>query len=85
MGHIHVGLIGFGTVGSGVVRILTEQKDLIFRRLGAHLTIAQIADLDIKRDRGVSVPKKILTTDARALIQNPKIDIVLELIKEGLS
>jgi homoserine dehydrogenase len=80
MRHIHIGLIGFGTVGSGVVRILTEQKDLIFRRLGAELTIAQIADLDIKRHRGVSVSKKILTTDARALIQNPKIDIVLELM-----
>ncbi len=77
---IRVGLIGFGTVGSGVVRILSEQKSLIEKRLGARLEIEKIADLDIKRNRGIVVSKKILTTNANDLIQNPKIDIVLELM-----
>ncbi len=77
---IRVGLIGFGTVGSGVVRLLTEQKDLIFRRLGVRLEMAQIADIDMQRDRGVKVSPKILTTDPRRVLANPKIDIILELV-----
>ncbi len=78
--RIRLGLIGFGTVGSGVVRILTQQKDLIFRRLGATLDIEQIVDIDIKRDRGIKVSKKILSTDPKSIIDNPKIDIVMELV-----
>jgi homoserine dehydrogenase len=77
---IRVGLIGWGTVGSGVVRILSKEKDLITRRLGVPLEIAQIADRDITRKRDVDVPPEILTTDPQQLIQSPNIDIILELI-----
>ncbi|MFQ5950376.1 MAG: homoserine dehydrogenase, partial [Nitrospiria bacterium] len=65
---IKVGLIGFGTVATGVVKILLGQKDLLQRRLGASLEIASIADYDIKRDRGISLPPGILTTDAMKVI-----------------
>ncbi len=78
--RIRVGLIGFGTVGTGVVRILSKEKDLITRRLGVPLTIAQIADRDITRKRDIAVPPDILTTDPQRLIQNPDIDIILELM-----
>ncbi|HZR47422.1 MAG TPA: homoserine dehydrogenase [Candidatus Manganitrophaceae bacterium] len=77
---IKIGIIGFGTVATGVVKILTGQKGLLQRRLGAALEIVQVADLDIKRSRGVSLPKGILTTDAMKVIQNPEIDVVVELI-----
>src|SRR5581483_462810 len=77
---IKIGIIGFGTVATGVVKILTGQKGLLQRRLGAALEIVQVADLDIKRSRGVSLPKGILTTDAMKVIRNPEIDVVVELI-----
>jgi homoserine dehydrogenase len=77
---IKVGFIGFGTVATGAVQILTKRKELLRRRLGCDLVIAQIADLDIKRDRGVKLPKGILTTDPMKVINNPEIDIVVELM-----
>jgi homoserine dehydrogenase len=77
---IGVGLIGFGTIGTGVVRVLHEHAAGIRSRLGAPLRLARIADLDIKTNRGVKVPKQLLTTDARALIHDPAVDVVVELI-----
>lgn len=80
MKKIKVGLLGFGTIGSGVVRILDQSKDTISRRLGAVVEIAKIADLDITTDRGVTVPPGLLTTKADEVIDNKDIDIVVELI-----
>lgn len=77
---IGVGLIGFGTIGTGVVRVLREHAAGIRSRLGAPLRLARIADLDIKTNRGIKVPKQLLTTDARALIHDPEVDVVVELI-----
>ncbi len=77
---VRVGIIGFGTVGSGVVKILVERQELIRRRLGCPIEIAGIADLDLKRDRGVAISKAILTTDANRIIKDPEIDIVVELM-----
>lgn len=78
--QIGVGLIGFGTIGTGVVRILREHASSIRARVGAPLRLAKIADLDIKTDRGVKVPREILTTSARELIHDPSVDVVVELI-----
>ncbi|MDY6839735.1 MAG: homoserine dehydrogenase [Thermodesulfobacteriota bacterium] len=80
MNTIRVGLLGFGTVGSGTAKILLENQDVIQSRLGAALELAWIADLDLETDRGVSVDKKILTTDAAMVINDPEVDIVVELI-----
>jgi homoserine dehydrogenase len=80
MKSIKIGIIGFGTVATGVVKILSRQKELLQRRLGAALEVVQVADLDIKRSRGVSLPKGTLTTDAMKVIRNPEIDVVVELI-----
>jgi len=80
MNEIKVGLLGFGTVGSGVVRIFHRNLELIEKRLGASLKLTRIADLDIERDRGVAVDAGILTTDPRQVVDNPDIDIVIELI-----
>jgi len=77
---IGIGLIGFGTVGTGVVRILQNNADLIEGRLGRRLVLRKIADLDIKRDRGVPIQRDMLTTDAYEVIDDPTVDIVVELI-----
>ena len=78
--RIGIGIIGFGTVGCGVVKILTDQAELIRRRLGVPLEIVGIADKDIATDRGIFVDRGILTTDVAGLIDNPQTDIVVELI-----
>jgi len=78
--QIGVGLIGFGTIGTGVVRVLREHAAGIRARLGVPVNLARIADLDIKTNRGVKVSRELLTTDARALIHDPAVDVVVELI-----
>lgn len=77
---INIGIIGFGTVGSGVVRILQRNEELIRRRLGATLHIKKIADLDLSRDRGVKLEKGVITKEAKDILNDPSIDIVAELI-----
>lgn len=78
---INVGLIGFGTIGAGVVKILQENAKIISERLGAELKLSRIADRDIETDRGVTPHKDVLlSTDAADIINDPDIDIVVELI-----
>jgi homoserine dehydrogenase len=77
---INVGLIGFGTVGSGVVKILQKNSKLIEKRMGAKIALKRIADIDIKTDRGVRLKKGVLTTQADEVIKDPEIDIIIELI-----
>jgi len=78
--RIGVGLIGFGTVGIGVAKILLKNRALIQRRVGVPVELVRVADLDITRDRGVSLPPGMLTTDVGQILDDPSIDIVLELI-----
>ena len=80
MKSVKVGLIGLGTIGTGMIRILQQNGTCISDRLGASVEIAKIADLDITTDRGIKVDKKLLTTDADEVLTDPDIDIVVELI-----
>jgi len=80
MREIKVGLIGFGTVGSGVARILQKNSRLIEKRMGARLILKRIADVDLKTDRGVKLKPGVLTPRAEEVIRDPEIDIVMELI-----
>lgn len=77
---VKVGLLGWGTVGTGVTRIFQNSQDLLAKRSGTTITLGKIADLDITRDRGVKVDRSLLTTNAEAVIQDPEIQIVVELI-----
>ncbi|TAN41228.1 MAG: homoserine dehydrogenase [Nitrospirae bacterium] len=77
---INVGIIGFGTVGTGTAKILLENAAIIKKRAGFDVVLKKIADLDITRDRGIKVPEGVLTTDAKALLNDPEIDIVVELM-----
>jgi homoserine dehydrogenase len=77
---INVGLIGFGTIGTGVVKLLRKNGNLIAERLGATLNLKRIADIDVGRSRGVDVAQGVLTTKADDIINDPDIDIVIELM-----
>jgi homoserine dehydrogenase len=78
---VKVGLIGFGTIGAGVVKLLRAHRAEITRRTGGRtIEITTIADLDTTTDRGVAVKPARLIADAGALLGDPAIDIVIELI-----
>ena len=78
--QVNVGLIGFGTVGTGMVEILINNRQLIQDRAGAEIVLKKIADLDINSDRGVKIDPAVLTTDAMEIVNDPEIDVVVELI-----
>ena len=80
MNSIKVGLLGFGTIGSGVVKVFQRNGQLMQSRLGCSLELVRIADLDITTDRGVEIDPALLTTDAMALLDDPEIQVVIELI-----
>ncbi|MHB9027407.1 MAG: homoserine dehydrogenase [Candidatus Latescibacterota bacterium] len=77
---VKVGLIGFGTVGTGVAKIMLGADKPYLRGRDFDLELVKIADLDTTRDRGVSLPAGMLTADVNEIINNPDIDIVIELI-----
>jgi homoserine dehydrogenase len=77
---LRVGLLGCGTVGSAVVRLLHEHREDIARRAGCRLEIAKVAVRDPARARDVPLPAGALVDDPLAVIDDPGIDIVCELI-----
>jgi homoserine dehydrogenase len=77
---ITVGIIGLGTVGSGALRILRQNADLIRQRAGVPIEVTKIAVRDLERDRGISVPSELLTDKPSQIIDDPAIDVVVELI-----
>ncbi len=80
MKSIQVGLLGIGTVGSGVFNVLQRNQSEIVRRAGRGIEIAMVADLDTVRAQAAVGPNVKVVNDARAVIANPDIDIVIELI-----
>ncbi len=78
--RIGVGLIGFGTIGTGVVKVLRDNATVIEERLGCELRLLRIADLDLDTDRGVDLSGSRFDADASALIADPEVQIVIELI-----
>lgn len=80
MKKINVGIVGFGTVGTGTAKILIENSLLIEERVGTPIVVKKIADQDTEKKREVNVDPSILTKDAREILDDPEIDIVVELI-----
>lgn len=80
MKKLNIALFGLGTVGSGVYRILTEQKDLVARQTGSILDITGICVLHPHKERELSLPPGIITADGGSLLDDPSIDIVIEVI-----
>ncbi|MGI5869776.1 MAG: homoserine dehydrogenase [Kiritimatiellia bacterium] len=78
--QIGVGILGFGTVGAGVAAGLLANHVPLAERTGIDIVLRKVADLDVTTDRGVALPEGVLTTDAMAVINDPGVDIVVELI-----
>lgn len=77
---INIGVIGFGTIGSGVVRLLQGNASILRQKLGFGLNLKKIADVDLKTKREVEVDRQILTSRAQDILDDPHIDVVVELI-----
>ena len=77
---IRVGLIGCGTVGSGVIRILRDNAEVISRRTGCEIEVKRVAVKDLADPRYVEVSEGMLTTDAGSIIEDPEVDIVVEVM-----
>ncbi|MFO1288746.1 MAG: homoserine dehydrogenase [Rubrivivax sp.] len=77
---IQVGLLGIGIVGSGTFKVLQRNQEEIRRRAGREIRITMVADLDTARARSIVGSAAEVVGDARAVIANPDIDIVVELI-----
>lgn len=77
---IQLGILGLGVVGSGTVEVLRNNRDSIERKIGARLEIRRIAVRDLNKPRRVSVDRSLLTNNPYDIIDDPEIDIVVELI-----
>ncbi len=80
MKTINIGILGFGVVGTGVAGILTGKADLLKSRTGARLQIKYISDIDTETERPVSLEEGVLISDSSRIVNDPDIDIVVELI-----
>ncbi|MGB6555659.1 MAG: homoserine dehydrogenase [Candidatus Binataceae bacterium] len=79
MKPIRIALLGCGTVGGGVVKLLRTNAAAYAHKLGAPLELAGVADRSLKPDRALGLPSKLITRDAAALVAREDIDIVVEL------
>ena len=86
MTTLQVGLLGFGTVGAGVARLLIDSADRIRARLGMDLNLKYVADIDLDTDRGIHLADGVLINDADRVVNDPEVDIIIEMIGgEGIA
>ena len=77
---VNIGLIGAGTVGGGVVQALKRNGALMASRLGVRLRVTRVAVRSLRKKRDFKVPQSALTTDWREVVNDPKVNLVVELI-----
>ncbi|MBU1871316.1 MAG: homoserine dehydrogenase, partial [Candidatus Omnitrophica bacterium] len=80
MKKIYLGLLGFGNVGSGVIKVLKTRGALLRKKLGCDLVLKKVFDKDLRSKREISLPREKLTSDINQVLNDPSIDIVIELI-----
>ena len=80
MKQVNIAILGCGTVGTGVARLLLENGDIIRDRIGCQLNLKYVADIDTQTDRGIAFPPGVMIPDAAAAIADPAVDIVVETI-----
>ncbi len=77
---VGVGVIGLGTIGTGVAKVLDRNASVITQKLGFPLRLIRVADIDTERERGVDLRGVRFDSDAEGLIDDPEVSIVIELI-----
>src|SRR5262245_7582370 len=77
---VGVGLVGLGVVGTGLAKVFADHGADIDARLGFPVRLVHVADIDLKRDRGVDLSAVERSTDWKQVVANPAVDIVVELI-----
>ncbi len=78
--EIGVGIAGFGTVGTGTVKLLLENAELLRKRIGVPIRIVRVADRDTVKDRGVRLPEGVFVDDAMRVARDPGVQIFVELV-----
>jgi homoserine dehydrogenase len=78
--RIHIGILGAGTVGSGTLDLLARQSTHITRSIGAELVVRRVAVREVGRPRSISIDPDLLTSDPFAVVSDPTVDVVVELI-----
>lgn len=77
---LRIGLIGFGNIGSGVIKTLQENRELLDERCPRPLRLCRVADLDLESERPVEIDRGLLTTETLEVVTDPNIDVIVELI-----
>jgi len=77
---VRIGVLGCGHVGAAFVQLVNDQADFIEARTGVRLQIAQVAVRNVSREREVQLPDGVLTRDAHAVVDDPTVDLVVEVI-----
>ncbi|GAC91644.1 homoserine dehydrogenase [Anoxybacillus flavithermus NBRC 109594] len=77
---VSVGLLGLGTVGSGVVKIIKNHQDKLMHQIGCPVEIKKVAVRDRDKKRDVVLPEAVLTTNVEEVINDPDIDVVIEVM-----
>src|SRR5436190_20691536 len=80
MQQVNLGIIGAGTVGGGVYQAIEKNGGLMSSRLGVRFHVRKMAVRDLKKRRPVAIPRELLTTDWQSVVDDPNVDIVLELM-----
>ncbi|MGG0913794.1 homoserine dehydrogenase [Bacillus velezensis] len=80
MEAIRIGLLGLGTVGSGVVKIIQDHQDKLMHQVGCPVTIKKVLVKDIDKKREADLPKEVLTTEVYDVIDDPEVDVIIEVI-----
>jgi homoserine dehydrogenase len=77
---VRVGVLGCGNVGAALVQLIGRQRKVIESRTGLQLEVARVAVRNLARERAVDLPDGLLTRDSHALVEDPDIDVVVEVI-----
>src|SRR5947209_20519250 len=80
MEPMNIALVGCGTVGSGVARLLLEHPDRLAARAGRALQLRRVVVRNLDKARAVKIPRELLTTDLEAVIRDPQVQVVAELV-----
>jgi len=79
-GLVRVGILGCGNVGTALVRLLDANADLITRRSGVRIEVARVAVQNLTKDRAITFAPGVLTNDGEAVVSDPAVDVIVEMI-----